>query len=122
VLAPHGESGRSAGVEAVHRATLHLGPMSRTGQAVALLGRQDFSGDCEYPTDPFRANFDRYFHSGYRLEVEGWKLESGADGRDLLVLTYSFQGKGHFEAVWAVDLDAGSIIYANTQARRLSCL
>lgn len=113
--------GDGTGPQAVARGSVALGPLSRTGRAVALLGAADFSPDCQYPTDPFRANFDHFFHSGYGLQVEGWRLFTGADEVQRLMLTYSYGGKGATEAIWEVDLAAGTIDHANTEARRLSC-
>lgn len=95
--------------------------MSRTGRAVALLGGSDFSADCNYPTDPFRANFEHFFHSGYGLRVEEWRLFTGADASERLMLVYSFAGRGRVEAIWEMDMAERTIAHANTEARRLSC-
>ncbi|HKJ72084.1 MAG TPA: hypothetical protein VKA55_10065 [Gammaproteobacteria bacterium] len=111
----------TGGLRAVWRGSVRVGPPSRLGRAVALLGAADFSGRCKYPTDPFRANFDYFFHSGYGLRVEQWSLFTGPDGVERLRLTYSYAGRGRVEAIWEVDLAAASIELANTQARRLSC-
>lgn len=113
--------GDGAGPEPLSRARVRLGPMSRTGRAVALLGGTDFSADCPYPTAPFRANFEHFFYSGYGLRVESWRLVTGADDVERLRLVYSFAGKGRTEAIWEVDLAARTITHANTEARRLSC-
>ncbi|MEF8793298.1 hypothetical protein [Thiohalorhabdus sp.] len=108
--------------EALAQRSVQLGPMSRTGRAVALLDGADFSPDCKYPTAPFRANFDQFFSSGYSLQVEEWRLFVGADDVERLMLVYSFDGVGRAEAIWEVDLSSGNVAHANTEARRLSCL
>lgn len=115
-------SGSGPGLTTIHRARVRLGPMSRTGRAVALLGAADFSADCKYPTAPLRANFDHFFASGYNLEVAEWRLFTGADNVERLLLAYSFGGLGRSEAIWEVDLATGRVAHANTEARRLSCL
>ena len=114
--------GKAAGLTTIHRGTARLGPMSRTGRAVALLGTADFSADCKYPTDPLRANFDHFFASGYDLQVKAWRLFTGADDVERLLLAFSFGGRGRSEAIWEVDLGASRVDHANTAARRLSCL
>ena len=121
VMIPQAPAGGPPGPQVVQRARVRLGEPSRTGRAVALLGARDFSADCPYPTAPFRANFDHFFHSGYGLRREGWSLFTGADDVERLRLTYSFDGRGRSEAIWEVDLAAGAIDYANTEARRFSC-